>query len=167
MKLVGLVGVIFEHLLATVSTTGELGTVANWNQHNLPALLTKPGEELAKLLGEPLPAEAQPARQFHGPTRIIVPTTRTSLSEKEALKLKVIILSEGPPRAATLCWRKLGDRRFAKAPLKLAARGVYSVLLPPGVKGDFEYYIHVEDGAGQPVYFPATAPDINQTVVAY
>ena len=100
---------LFDHLLATVTTPGELGTVMNWNQHNLPGLLTKPGEELARILGEPLPAEAQPTQSYHGPTRIIVPTTRTSLAANEALKLKVIILSEAPPRAATLCWRKLGD----------------------------------------------------------
>ena len=135
VKLVGLVREVFDHLLATVSTTGELGTVANWNQHNLPGLLTKPGEELAKLLGEPLPAEAQPARQYHGPTRIIVPTTRTSLAANEALKLKVIILSEAPPRAAKLCWRKLGERRFGQVPLKLVARGVYSVQLPARREG--------------------------------
>ncbi len=83
VKLVGLVAVVFDHLLGTVSTTGELGTVANWNQHNLPGLLIKPGEELAKLLDEPLPANAQLARSYHGPTRIIVPTTRTSLAADE------------------------------------------------------------------------------------
>ncbi len=83
VKLVGLVGVVFDHLLATVSTTGELGTVANWNQHNLPGLLTKPGEELARLLGEPLPASAQLAQSYHGPTRVIVPTIRTSLAADE------------------------------------------------------------------------------------
>jgi Malectin domain len=165
VKLVGLVGGIFDHLLATVSTTGELGTVANWNQHNLPDLLTKPGEELAKMLGEALPAEAQLTQSYHGPMRIIVPTTRTSLAANETLKLKVIILSEAPPRTATLCWRKLGQRRFEKLPLKLVARGVYSVQLPAGAKDDFEYYIQVEPERGKPVYFPATAPKLNQTVV--
>ena len=165
VKLVGLIGVVFDHLLATVSTPGELGTVANWNQHNLPGLLTKPGEELVKILGEPLPADAQPTQSYHGPTRIIVPTTRTSLAANEALRLKVIILSETPPRAATLCWRKLGERRFAKIPLKVVARGVYSVQLPASAKDDFEYYIQAEPKRGKPVYFPATAPKINQTVV--
>ena len=128
VKLVRLVGVVFDHLLATVSTTGELGTVANWNQHNLPDLLTKPGEELAKILGEPLPADAQLTQSYRGPTRIIVPTTRTSLAANEALKLKVIILSEAPPRAATLYWRKLGERRFAKIPL--TAGGARGLLRP-------------------------------------
>jgi hypothetical protein len=38
-----------------------MGTVANWQQHLLPGLLTKPGDgELAGLLGEPLPADAEP-----------------------------------------------------------------------------------------------------------
>jgi hypothetical protein len=165
VKLVGLVGTVFDHLLATVSTTGELGTVANWNQHNLPGLLTKPGEELARLLGEPLPAGAQLKPSYHGPTRIIVPTKRTSLAMNEALKLKVIILSEAPPRAATLRWRKLGERRFAEVPLKLVARGVYSVQLPAGVQDDFEYYIQAEPAKGKAVYFPATAPKLNQTVI--
>jgi hypothetical protein len=163
--MVRLVGVVFDHLLATVSTTGELGTVANWNQHNLPGLLTKPGEELAKLLGEPLPAQAQLTQSYHGPTRIIVPTKRTSLALDEALKLKVIILSEAPPRAATLHWRKLSERRFAAIPLTLVARGVYSVQLPAGVKDDFEYYIQVDPERGGPFYCPATAPKLNQTVV--
>jgi hypothetical protein len=164
-KMVRLVGVVFDHLLATVSTTGELGTVANWNQHNLPVLLTKPGEELAKLLGEPLPADARLTQAYHGPTRIIVPTKRTSLALNEALKLKVIILSEAPPRAATLRWRKLGERRFATIPLILVARGVYSVQLPSGMKDDLEYYIQVEPERGKAAYFPATAPKLNQTVV--
>ena len=165
VKLVRLVGVVFGHLLATVSTTGELGTVANWNQHNLPGLLTKPGEELAGILGAALPAEAQLPQAYHGPTRIIVPTTRTSLAMNEALKLKVIILAEAPPLSAALHWRKLGDRQFGSVPLQRVARGVYSVQLPAGVKDDFEYYLQAETERGKPIYFPATAPKLNQTVV--
>ncbi len=77
----------------------------------------------------------------------------------------MIILSEAPPRAATLRWRKLGEPRFTAIPLKLVARGVYSVQLPAGQKDDFEYYIEADPEFGQPVYFPATAPKLNQTVV--
>jgi hypothetical protein len=166
-KLVGLAGVIFENLLATVSTPGELGTVANWNQHNLPGLLFKPGEELARMLGEPLPAESQPGRQYQGPVRIIVPARRTSLPTNEALKLKVIILSKDPPRQAALYWRKLGQGPFAQVPLQHPQRGVYSVELPAALGDDFEYYLQAEPepGQGQPVRFPPTAPKLNQTVV--
>ncbi len=166
-KLVRLAGVVYEHLLATVSTPGELGTVANWNQHNLPGLLDKPGEELAKILGEPLPADAQPGREYRGPMRIIVPTLRTSLAANEALRLKVIVLSEAPPRQAALYWRKLGQRSFARLPLEHVERGVYTVELPPAANDDLEYYLQAEPtrGQGQPVRFPATAPRLNQTVV--
>ncbi|MGO8675066.1 MAG: malectin domain-containing carbohydrate-binding protein [Limisphaerales bacterium] len=166
-RLIRLVGAIFENLLATVSTPGELGTVANWNQHNLPGLLLKPGEELARMLGEPLPAEAQPGMRYEGPMRIIVPALRTSLPANEPLKLKVIILSEHPPRQAALHWRKLGEGAFAQVPLQHLERGVYSVTLP-AVGDDFEYFLQAEPepGQGEPARFPATAPKLNQTVVA-
>ena len=165
LKLVRLVRTLYDYLLATVSTTGELGTVANWNQHNLPGLLLKPGDELARLLGEPLPAEAQPAREYRGPTRLIVPTVRASLAANEPLSLKVIVLSETPPRQAALHWRKLGQGGFAAVPLRHVERAVYLVELLPVANDDLEYYIEVQPETGPPVYFPATAPKLNQTLV--
>ena len=164
-KLVRLVGVIYENLLATVLTPGELGTVMNWNQHNLPGLLLKPGVELARMLGEPLPAEAQPGSEYDGAMRVIVPTLRTSLAANEALKLKVIILSKDPPRQAALYWRALGQGPFAQLPLQHLQRGVYSVELPAALGDDFEYYVEAEPAQGEAVRFPATAPALNQTVV--
>ena len=163
-ELVNVVNGMFEHLLATVSTPGELGTVANWNQHNLPGLLRKPGEELAKVLGTSLLPEAQPARQYRGRTRLIVPTVRSSINAGEAMKLKVIMLAETPAPQAALFWRKLGDGRFQKLPLHHAARGVYFGELPPAEE-DFEYYIETESAHDPGCVFPATAPQQNQTVV--
>ena len=164
-ELVRLLRALYDCLLATVSTTGELGTVMNWNQHNVPDILTAPGRELARILGEPLPADAEPVGPYRGPTRIIVPSLRTSLAAGESLKLKVIILSEEAPRSATLHWRKLGARRFAAIPLAHAVRGIYTVNLPAPGSDDFEYYIQVEPGNSEPVCFPATAPKLNQTVI--
>ena len=166
-RLVFLLGTVYDHLLATVSTTGELGTVANWNQHNLPDLLTLSGDELARILGEALPADVQPGQQYRGPTRVIVPTLRTSIAANESQKLKVLILSEKPPRQAALFWRNLGGSRFARIPLRHIVRGVYSVDLPAPAKQDFEYYIKVEMERGRTINFPATAPKLNQTVVVY
>lgn len=165
-ELVRQTGEVFNQLFATVSTTGELGTVMNWEQHNLPGLLTQPGAELAKLLGEPLPADAQPATAYHGPTRVIVPTTRTSVSAGEPLHLKVIVLAEKPPRGGALHWRPLGEGAFAVLPLQHVARGVYAVELPSwATNADFEYYVEVADAGGNLTRFPATAPTLNQTVV--
>jgi hypothetical protein len=43
------------------------------------------------------------------------------------------------------------------------ARGVYRAQLPP-LADDIEYYVEARV-AGQSFVFPATAPDLNQTVV--
>jgi hypothetical protein len=157
--------VVFDHLAATVSTPGELGTVANWNQHNLPVVLMGPGEELARMLGSALPPDLQPSRQYHGSTRLIVPTKRTLIRAGELLKLKVIVLSENKPRRAELHWRTLGHGRFSKIPLQPVARGVYSVALPAASREDLEYYIRVDAAEGKTLHFPPTAPALNQTLV--
>jgi hypothetical protein len=154
---------LYRHLLATVSSPGELGTVANWEQHLLPALMHRPGEELQKLLGRELPAEAILPRVYEGPVRVIVPTVRTVLAPAEALKLKVIILAKGRPAEAALYWRELGKGEYAAVPLQSTARGVYEVSCP-GADKDLEYYVKVKV-ENEEVFFPPTAPLINQTVV--
>jgi len=167
--LVGLLGEVYAHLLAIVSNPGELGTVCNWEQHNLPEVLDKPGVELAKLLGTPLPATAQLRKSYRGPTRIIVPTVRTSVREGETLKLKVIVLAENPVPSAVLRWRRLGHGSFREAPLWNMARGVHEVRLPAEATsaGDLEYYVAVTAADGGVVMWPATAPALCQTVVVY
>jgi hypothetical protein len=130
-ELVQQVAEVYRHLLATVSTSGEMGTVTNWEQHIQPTLLTEPGNELAQLLGEPLPPDAQPRKDYAGPTRIIVPTVRTSIAAGETLTLKVIVLSNKPVREATLWWRIMGQGEFTRIPLVHVARGVYTVTVPP------------------------------------
>jgi hypothetical protein len=139
---------VHRHLLATVTTPGELGTVANWQQHNLPRLnLT--GLEMA----------------YRGPVRVIVPTARTSLDAGETLNLRVIILAEKPPTAARVFVRRLGKGEFTRVPLAHVARGVYSVRIAPPGGEDFEYYVEAAPDSGQPVRWPATAPGTCQTVV--
>jgi hypothetical protein len=163
-KLVRQVRQVYDHLLATVSTTGELGTVANWNQHNLPVLLGGSGEDLAKMLGDRLPPDLQPGLDYRGPARLIVPTKRTMVGAGESLKIKAMVLAEKRPRRLELHWRPLGKGGFSKIPLQPVARGVYSVELPPA-KQDFEYYIQLDPAEGQRLHFPPTAPDLNQTVI--
>ena len=92
-ELVQQVAEAHELLLASITTTGGMGTVANWQQHLLPSLLTQPGKELADILGEPLPADAMPSDSYDGPPRLIVPTARASLTAGEDLRLKVICRS--------------------------------------------------------------------------
>jgi len=158
---------VYRHLLATVSTTGELGTVMNWESHILPGLLHQPGEELARLLDGPLPPEAKLSTDYRGPTRIIVPAVRTSLEPGEALSLRVLILAEHPPRSAVIRWRAFGGSDFATRPLSHVARGVYAGTLPAEatVAADLEYFVEVQPRIGTPVRHPVTAPGLNQTLV--
>ncbi len=164
-ELIDAVGEVYEYLLPTVTTTGEMGTVANWEQHILPELLTKTGKELAELLGEELPSDAQPSMEYEGDCQVIVPTVRTCVYEGEKLALKVIVLSEDDPKTVSLFWRYLGEDEFAEIPLRHVARGVFRVVFPSEAsERGFEYYIRVR-ADGRKVYFPATAPDLCQTVV--
>ena len=111
---------LHRHLLATVTTSGEMGSVCNWQQQTLPVLLIAPGQELAEMLGEQLPADAVPSKQYAGPPRLFVPEVRSGIAAGETLKLTVIILG-AKPQAAVLYWRRLGQRRIRQA--SAATRG--------------------------------------------
>jgi len=193
-ELLGEVTGIYLHLLATVSTPGEMGTVTNWQQQNMPLLVYQPGEELAKLLGEPLPPDAMPSKEYPGRPRMFVPTVRTALAAGERLTLPVIVLGTKAAEGAVY-WRPLGSGPFAKVPLLHVARGVYTATLPAeATKADLEYYVtaRVEVGwfcpmhqqvrreapgecpiCGMPLAkfgsgsldWPPTAPILNQSVV--
>ena len=168
-ELINGVAAVYANLLPTVTTAGELGTVANWEQHIQPRLLGKPGEELAKILGEPLPSDAQLPKTYSGPPRIVVPTLRSSLSPGEPLRIKVLVLSISPPAAAEIYWRELGRGQFAAVPLQHVARGVYTAKVPADQvpNASLEYFVKVTPSEGKAVMYPATAPSLNQTVVRF
>jgi len=163
-QLVAVVTEAYRELLATVHTSGAMGTVANLEQHTFPDLLEKPAKELADILGEALPDEAQLPGTYSGPVRLIVPTVRTCIAAGEGLNVKVIVLAEGQPDEVLFCWRPMGAGRFTEVPLTPMARATYFAALDAG-DSDVEYYIQVVPGQGEAVRWPATAPDVNQTVV--
>ncbi len=154
---------VFSRLLATVSNSGEMGTIANWEQHILPSVIERPGQELEKILSHELTADAQPAKTYAGPARLIVPTVRTCLRAGEALRLKAMVLSQKEPEEVTLHWRDLGAGVFKTLELKKISRGVYETILQPAA-GDLEYYLRARADE-RDLVFPATAPQLNQTVV--
>ena len=100
---------------------------------------------------------------------------RTGLVAGEPLLLTVMILGLGPqPSGGVLFWRQAGgtgfgfeqDSAFTEIPLSHVARGVWTVTLPPAAtRADFEYLVQVTTGKNQLLHFPATAPEMNQTVV--
>jgi len=90
---------------------------------------------------------------------------RTCLVAGEPLRLKVIVLG-AEPRGGTVFWRALGAGEVAKVPLEHVARGVYAATLPAeATGGDFEYYVEAAIDEGKTLRFPATAPQLNQSVV--
>ena len=154
---------ILGNLAATASNTGEMGTIANWEQHLIPDAFLKPGEELKSILGGPLPAYADLPAEYAGPARVVVPTVRTLVAAGESLSLKAMVLAAEPPAAVTLHWRTLGAGKFTAVEMTHSARNTYRVSLP-ALSGDIEYYIEAQAG-GRSVFFPVTAPALNQTVV--
>ena len=60
------------------------------------------------------------------------------------------------------------QKAFQKIALTHISRGVYEVTIPAGAiaGADFEYYISTGTGTEKTVY-PATAPELNRTVVVF
>jgi hypothetical protein len=129
-------------------------------------MLLRPSEEaLSEVLGNELPAHARLPREYSADTRIFVPVVRSLLEPAEPLQLKVIVLGARPITAGCY-WRPLGTEEFQAVPLSYVARGVYRVEIPASkIAGDFEYYVSVTMQDGNQKRFPATAPQLNQSVV--
>ena len=102
--------------LAAVDTPGEMGTLANLEQHsrNKDKFLTAHDELLAGALGTGLPDGVNVCARYAGAARIIVPTVRTQIDKGEKLRLKVIVLDRDLPKAAALYWRPLGQAATAR-----------------------------------------------------
>jgi hypothetical protein len=157
--------VVHRYLLGTISTTGALGTLANWQQHIRDYTIERPAIELEEILGEKLPMEAWPSRDFCGEPRIIVPTVRSSIEKGEVLRTKLIAVAMRVEEAA-IHWRHFGQSKYNEALFSHVARGVYSVTLPPeATESDLEYYVEVKSELGKTYNFPTGAPKLNQTVV--
>lgn len=164
-EMIGLLREVHRHLLATVTTAGELGTVTNWQQHIMPMAFTVPGEELAKLLGAPLPADCVLAPDCPALPRLVVPVVRSSLLAGEPLRVTAMVIG-GQPEQVVLAWRGLGTGEYTRVPLAHVSRGVYAAAIPPEkIAGDLEYCVEARLAGGPKLVFPASSPEINQTVV--
>jgi hypothetical protein len=117
--------------------------------------------------GVELPADAVPSTEYTDSPRLIVPTVRTSIMVNEPLRLNAIMLDNNQPSSIDLYWRPLGTGEFTAVPLTHANRSVYTVELPAGTGAgsDIEYYVKATTADGSELHFPATAPELNQTVV--
>ncbi|HSW44460.1 MAG TPA: hypothetical protein VLM89_02705, partial [Phycisphaerae bacterium] len=166
-ELIEAVNEVYGYLLATVGNTGEMGTIINWEQHLFPSLLIEPGEKLAQALGGPLDGDAILPGDYSGEPRMFVPEVRASLTQGEALTLRVTVLDRKPARQVTVYWRPLGSGEYAAVAARYVARGVWTITLPgEATAADaFEYYVAGLTDGGQALHFPVGAPRMTQSVV--
>jgi len=153
------------HQIAAVQTPGELGTIMNLEEHTrvFQRMLGAHDKVLAGALGKELPEEAKLSMDYKGPNRIIVPTERTIADKGEIVAIKAILLAKKKVDDAVIKYRPLGGKKWKEIEIKPIARAVYKVALPE-LTEDIEYYIEAElDGKSH--VWPATAPDLNHTVV--
>ena len=153
-------------LLAKVSTTGEMGMIANLEMHNGQRSQILLGQDkYLQDLGVKLPDEAFPGKEYTGKTRVIVPTDESILMKGKDFYLRVRVLSAENSVTGKLIWRNMGNGKFKTIDLKKMDRNVFEVNIPASeINDDFEYYIEVSAGS-ELVKFPATTPDLNRTVV--
>ncbi len=156
---------VYRYLLPTIGTKGELGTLANWEQHILPRTVERQRKELEAMLGEPLPAEYSVEKSYDGPTLLCVPTKRTLLEDGAPLRIPIHVLSAAEVTAVALHWRPLGESAWRQAKVVRVARGVYDAMLSCERSGDFEYWIEVRTADASTVAYPAGAPSRTHSVV--
>jgi hypothetical protein len=154
-------------MAAATDTPGELGTVANLEQHTRKRnnFLGFYDQALSNLLGRPMPEDTLPGRAYQGPARLIVPTVRASARPGEALRIRVIALDRAPMKNLKLLWRPMGTGAFKTVEPVLQGRATWQAALPSG-QGDVEYYLTAQTSQGAEVKWPATAPRLCQTVLA-
>jgi hypothetical protein len=160
---------LMAELIATVNTPGELGTIANVEQHNRLKLqvLTEHDRALESRLGRPLPPEIEPRRTYAGPARLVLPTVRNAVNRGEALALRMLALDREVARRVVVKVRPLGGGgAWTEAPADHVARAVWRARLPAAT-ADFEYFVEAEFGGAGTVVWPVTAPALCQTVVVW
>jgi len=153
-------------LLSKVSTTGEMGMLANLEMHNNQHNQILTGQDkFLKEWGVTLPTAAFPEKEYIGKTRVIVPTDESILAKGKDFYLRVRVLSSEKSISGKLMWRNLGPGENHEKELKKMDRNVFEVSIPSSeITGDFEYCIEVTAGK-ELVTFPVTSPGINRTVV--
>jgi len=139
-----------ETLLRFVSTTGELGTIANLEMHNIRknGSLSAYDEQLKSMLKTDLPENAYLTKNYSGKTRIISTPEPSIIENGNDFYLKIRVLSERSNIKGNIYYREIGTKKYLSCDIKNISRNVFEIRIPASsVKDDFEYYIELNDGA--------------------
>ena len=166
LKMTKLLEKMYDHMLATLNNSSELGTIANIELQSLLRckLLTAWDEALEKMMGVALPATSKTVKEYNGGPLLVNLTVRTAQKSGEALQLRIIALDKKPVKSVMIKVRSLGGGKWKTIEAKLLARAVWNATLPAATD-DFEYQIVSETSTGTKMTWPVTAPETNQTVV--
>lgn len=157
---------MMTRLLSCVETTGELGTVANLEQHNRRRLqfLSIHDAAIEKALGRPLPPAAGLTQSYLGRARLVVPTVRTERFTEETIRIPIIALATEGMSDVTLHWRPWGAESFHDVAASRQGRAIYEAILPGG-REPIEYFVSARSVDGTDCLWPVTAPRLCQTVI--
>lgn len=147
-------------LMQTVSTNGEMGTIANLEQHNLGSLnqIHQYDKVLTELLGD-IP-EIKMSTAYKGETRIVMPTRQTIIKQGESLVTKVRILSSQKIASVKVFYKALNEKNYTEKALKNVNRNVYQLEITPKEynQNSFTYYVEVKTGT-KTVRSPQSEPE--------
>jgi hypothetical protein len=166
LRMTKLLGKMYEHMLATLNNSSELGTITNIELQSLLRckILTFYDDALENITGAPLPEEAKPWKEYRGKPLLVNLVVRTTIKRGESLNLRIIALDRQEVNSVSVKIRSLGTKKWEIIEAKHVARAVWNAMLPAAVN-DFEYLIVSETPGVTKMIWPATAPEINQTVV--
>ena len=161
----------YENLIAAfvncAKSPGEIGTIASIESGSRERIVSAQDGAIAQILGGPLPAEAAVSTVCQATPRIVVPAKPTQMPAGEAQGVRAFVLSSAPCTGVNLYWRTLGEGRFKKLAATHRSRHAYRAALKAPSRGTVEYYLEAVLEDGQKLLWPATAPSINQTVIAW
>ncbi|WP_343670050.1 alpha-glucuronidase family glycosyl hydrolase [Chitinophaga sp.] len=156
-------------LLQAVNTTGELGTIANLEQHNMERMqfLVRYDSLISAVKGSPV-APVHLTHEYAGPSRIVVTTKRTILSPGEDLNLRIRILTANKIESVVFHHKRFGLSQFESKQVEREGGNVYKLnYSTKDIKQqDFEYYITVKLSTGEQLRYP-TVDDKTQTIVIW
>ena len=165
-QLVSKASALMNALLATVETTGTIGSVENIMQHTFPELFDEPIAALERAIGSQLPPDAKPSLAYTGTDRLFLTTARQSAEKNTELSIRAFVLTHGDTDVGpTLHYRPMGAANTswttAKMTRKMVERGVWLGRLPAhAMVDDVEYYV-----SWKQLVWPAEAPAMPHTVI--
>ena len=115
-------------------------------------------------LGTDLPTAALPWMEYRGAAKLIVPTARSVVAKGDITTLRIVALDRQPVKSVHAFVRPLGGGSWTSVAATNIGRAVYRAELP-AAQDDLEYRVEAETSGGAKLAWPATAPQINQTVV--